>query len=819
MNETAILSQVREPEPLLLSPGVFPAVALISFASLLMELALTRLFSVVLFYHFAFFAISVALLGLGSGGVFAHLQRQWLQRFSMQKLGLRICVGNSVCILLALEIVLHSRVALKLTAANFFGLTLIYLACAVPFFFTGVLMSVLFARSARLISQLYSADLAGGAMACLATVPLLNLIGAPNSLLFASLAMASAGALWVTGPRARSLAIGVAAVFAVLIVANHSGRLFDVIYAKGMFRDPKWMEFTRWNAISRIEVDNQSRFDNIVIDADASSAIMNVDPTLWDQDLPARGRPDLTGVPIHPVFNWKKSLMSAAPSIANVLRPRGEFAIIGPGGGVDVLRALANGSPRVTAIEINPIIANDIMRRRYAEYAYHLYERPQVRVFVQDGRSYIRSSRDQYDVLQMTLVDTWASTAAGAFALSENNLYTVEAFREYFDHLRPDGMIAITRWEFSEPREALRVVSEAMAALHELGVSDCRGHFVIVTDGNLTEDGRPVLVLAKKSPFTEEEYAAVGSHLRDNPNLVWLNAPYQQFRPLPPAAAVFRALIDSNDPQRFARDYAYNVAPVNDNEPFFFFTMKTGHMLPLLSQKSRSMDWKVNVGVITLGMLLLLSVAAVLGFLILPMVLRRPAGPTPSLLALLYFIAIGLGYIIVEISLIQRFVLFLGHPTYALTVVVFLLLLSSGAGSLAVRRRMTGARRLRLLLAGIVTLLLVYVFILPALLSAGVGLPFPIKLLISAGILAPLGFLMGMPFPTGLTLVETVEWAWALNAAASVLGSVAAIVLAIQFGLTVTLACAAVAYLVAAACTRVWRSAAWQVPLALTSKP
>src|SRR5579859_5649830 len=164
--------------------------------------------------------------------------------------------------------------------------------------------------------------------------------------------------------------------------------------------------------------------------------------------------------------------MSAPPSLANVLRPHGEFAIIGPGGGPDVLRALANGSPSVTGIEINPIIANTIMRGRYADYALHLYDRPDVHIHVTDGRSYLRSTREQFDVVQMTLVDTWASTAAGAFALSENNLYTLEAFEEYFNRLKPDGMIAITRWEFREPREALRVVSEAIEALHQQGIAN-----------------------------------------------------------------------------------------------------------------------------------------------------------------------------------------------------------------------------------------------------------------------------------------------------------------------------------------------------------
>jgi hypothetical protein len=793
------------------SPQIIPrttvlAVALVSFASLLLELALTRLFSVVLFYHFAFFAISVALLGLGSGGVFAHVRRTWLEQFEIRTLGARICLLNSILILAAVEVVLHTPVSLEVTGRNFGKLTIIYLAAAVPFFLTGLLFSVLFARSTHAISQLYGADLAGGAGACLAVVPLLNLIGAPNALLLASAAMALAAALWKPGRKLRRIAYALAAVFVLLAVANYSGKLMDVVYAKGLYRDPKWVEFARWNAISRIEVNTQLGGKYVVIDADATTAIMNADPAHWDQEGSAT--PTHTGLPAQPGFNWKKSLMAAAPSMVNVLRPKGEFAIIGPGGGVDVLRAVANGSPSVTGIEINPIIVNKVMRGHYADYSYHLYDLPQVHIHVQDGRSYIRSARETYDVVQMTLVDTWASTAAGAFALSENNLYTTEAFEEYFDHLKPGGMVAITRWEFKQPREALRVVSQAIESLHKIGIADPRGHFVIIADGGLNEDGRPVLVLAKKSAFTAEEYAAVAEHVRNNPNLFWLNpaGEYAGLQPLPPAAAAFSRLIDSNDPKSFAESYAYNVSPVSDSAPFFFFTLKTKYVLEnILAGTGHGMDWRINLGIVVLGMLLIISAVAVLAFLILPLALHRrhaAQAQKTGLPALLYFIAVGFGYILVEISLIQRFVLFLGHPTYALTVVVFLLLLSSGAGSVAMRGRISGSSRILLLLGAIVALIVLNVIALPWLLSAAVGLPFAIKLLISAFVLAPLGFLMGMPFPTGLRLVTTVEWAWALNAAASVLGSVMAMIIAIHFGLTITLASAGVAYALAALCSR-----------------
>jgi spermidine synthase len=781
---TAIETPARTEIP---EKAVLAGLALTSFASLLLEVALTRLFSVVLFYHFAFLAISIALLGLGAGGVFAYLLKTRLAGIDTRRLATRLCMANSLVVVALLEIVLHVPVALDVSGKNFLRLTVLYLAAAVPFFLTGLLFSVVFARETNRIPRLYGADLCGGSLACLAVVPLLNWLGGPNAILVAGAALAVAGTIWAEGRASRRIAASLVLAIAALIAANYSGRLIDVVYAKGMFRDPVWVEFARWNAISRVEVDRQGQAKVIVIDADASTYIINADLAHWRNT------------------EWEHDLMSAPPALANVLRPRGEFAIIGPGGGVDVLRAVANGSPNVTGIEINPIIATTIMRQRYAGYAQHLYERPEVRIHVSDGRSFLRSSAQRFDVVQMTLVDTWASTAAGAFALSENNLYTVEAFREYFDHLKPDGMIAITRWEFRHPREALRVVAVAMEALHRMGVANPARHFMVASQGKLNEDGIPVVVLAKKTPFTEEEEDRVLNYLNDYPQISPLYLPSQ------PGQNPFSDLIAGNDPYAFARSYAYNVAPVSDNAPFFFFTLKARQ---ILSEKGlrAGMDWKVNLGVLVLLVVLIVSVAAVLMFLVLPLALKTGES-RQSPLPLLYFVAVGLGYILVEIAFIQRFVLFLGHPTYALTVVIFLLLLSSGAGSLFSRLWLPRTEMGWLPLTLVVATLLTYVRFLPSRLAALVGLAFGYRLAVSGLLLIPLGFVMGMPFPTGLRALaaapapefpagkdaanNAVEWAWAVNAAASVLGSVLAMLIAIQFGLTVTLACGAAAYVTA----------------------
>ena len=788
--EKAIATQAATP----VSPrGAMLAIGLMSFSALLLELGLTRLFSVVLFYHFAFLAISIALLGLGAGAVFAYLRREWLERWSISQLGAVLCAANAVMIFVALEVVLHSSVALHLDWGNFGRLTALYLAAAMPFFVTGLLFSTVFARHPARITQLYGADLLGGSLACLALVPLLNFIGGPNTILFAAVAVAFAGVAWANSRMRWTPAI-LGALLLALIAANFRGRLIDIVYAKGMKRAAPL--FAKWNALSRVEVDEQGWAKVIVIDADASTYLMNTDPHHWNA-------------------TYQRDLMSAAPALANVLRPKGDYAIIGPGGGVDVQRAVANGSPSVTGIEINPIIVNDIMRGRFADYTCHLYEIPEVHIHVSDGRSFIRDSRDRYDVVQMTLVDTWASTAAGAFALSENNLYTVEAFREYFQHLKPDGMIAITRWEFVQPREALRVVSQAMEALRQLGVKDSTENFIVVSDGPLDVDGRPVLVLAKKSPFTEEEQLGVLRHIKGatadsaHLNLYVLYLPATADRP-GMAHPAFAGLIRSQDARAFSAGYAYNVAPVNDNAPFFFFTLKPEQVFRNLNQGG--IDWKVNMGIAILGLLLIISIAAVMAFLIVPLALS-PQARTGHSVRLLYFIAIGLGYILIEIAFIQRFVLFLGNPTYALTVVIFLMLLSSGLGSLLSRRWFPQPTSVVWAITFIVMALMACVFVLPRMLEGLVGLPFVAKLLVSAAVLVPLGLAMGMPFPSGLRAVSAnvdsgvmpqansgaVEWAWAMNAAASVLGSVLAMVIAIQFGLNVTLACGAAAYLLAMA--------------------
>ncbi len=732
---------------------VYLGVAATTMATLLLELALTRIFSVVLFYHFAFMAISVALFGLGVGAICSYY---WTARRAplplWQRLGLLSSL-NTVATAVVLLVILRQKVSIEVSASNAWRLALIYFLSAVPFWLAGMVLSQAIAETVERVDRVYFIDLLGAGAGCLALVPLLDLVGGPNTVLAAAALYGVAGGLWfaVEG-RGGRLAGGawlsgtLAAAVAVFICLNVQGRWVDVRFAKG--KRLEYEVFSRWNSFSRVAVkpDDGGGSPAIVIDADAATSIPGVRP----EELDSRTRAEF---------------LRNGPGLPYVIRPGARTLIIGPGGGYDVARALASGSKEVTGVEINPIIVNDIMRRRFAERSRNLYQRPEVRIYIEDGRSYVRRSREKYQVIQMTLVDTWASTAAGAFALSENNLYTTEAFRDYLEDLTEDGMLAITRWEFEPPRESLRVVSLGVEALRRAGVAAPWRHFLITRENaqDLTGYGAKDTVILKRTPFTAEEIGRA----REGMTAAGMAPVYV---PGERIENPFTELLLAPDPLRFAREYRYDITPVPDNRPFFFYTVRWRELWGFITGR-KSEDVKINIGVMMLIVLLGASVAATALILLLPPLLPGMRLPREgaAFVHLAYFFAIGVGYIMVEVGLIQKFVLFLGRPTYSLTVVVFSLLVASGLGSYA-SRRLVGEqeRRLAAALGAVMVVVGLLGVAVPPVLEAGVGLPLGAKCAVSVALLFPAGFVMGMPFPSGLKRLErrypaAVRWAWAMN--------------------------------------------------------
>jgi hypothetical protein len=759
-------------------PLLYLAIALTTSATLLLELAMTRIFSVVFYYHFAFLAISTALFGLGVGGVLSYVVADWKGLF-FRKLGV-LSLINAGLVMVSVLVVL-TRGAEVTT----FDFALIYFTNALPFIGSGIIVSLTIAGTLDRVDRVYFFDLMGAAAGCLTLVALLNTIGGPDTVIAAGVLFTAAAAVWFSlgrFPLGRIASVALGLLFTMAVIANSRFHFLEVRYAKG--QKLRSEQFVRWNPISRIGLaKDKDAGEMIFIDADASTAIARFD---FD----------------HLTADNMRDLLKQGPGIPYRLRPGAKTLVIGPGGGWDVSRALASGSHDVTAVEINPIIANTIMRQKYPQLSNYLYLRPDVHVEVEDGRSFIRRSQSKYQVIQATLVDTWASTAAGAFALSENNLYTTDAFRDYFSHLTDDGLLVFTRWGFDPPRESLRLLSLAMTALDQMGERDPARHVLVGRAGgksDLAGWGATDTVIFSRKAFSDDDIARARQAFADaNMTAVYVpgDAPVNPFGQLLLAA----------DPAAYERAYQFDITPVDDNRPFFFYTVQPRDVPAfMLSTGGRSADRKVNVAIPKLRDAMIVSVVAVLVILLLPPLLLGTRLPTEKSIRsfLLYFLAIGAGYILIEVALIQKFVLFLGHPTYALTVVIFSMLVSSGAGSF-VSRWLIGYRAGRLMgalavAAGLVGILAITV---QPVLSAGVGLPLPVKMLATIAMIAPAGFVMGLPFPTGLRLLErrhepSVRWAWSLNAAASVLGSVGALVLSLYIGLVGTLLAGGGLYLAA----------------------
>ncbi|MBI3282422.1 MAG: hypothetical protein HYZ57_21600 [Acidobacteria bacterium] len=755
---------------------VYLGVAFTTLATLVLELALTRIFSVIFYYHFAFLAISLALFGLGAGGVLSY----WIARRKgnvYTRLG-TLGALNSLAVVSSLVFVLSRTDQSYLTLAG------IYFASAVPFVFAGSIVSLAIAETIERVHRVYFFDLLGAAAGCMVLVPFLNALGGPNTVLAAAVFFAVASAIWFNlgGQWAgRVVAVALALGCTGLLILNQKRPVIDVKFAKGQHLGRE--QFVKWNSFSRIALaPDPSGMMLIYIDADASTGIAKFDfANLSERD--------------------RRDLMLQGPGFAYQLRPGAKTLIIGPGGGWDVARALAAGSRDITGVEINPIIANTLMRQQFPHLSNRLYFRPEVRMIVEDGRSFIRRSHEQYEVIQATLVDTWASTAAGAFALSENNLYTTEAFTEYLKHLTGRGILSFTRWGFDPPRESLRLLALARVALAALGERDIARHVIVVREGSEKElagwGARDTVVISRK-PLTPEDVAGARATIA----AAGLQAVYLPGSDL---QNEFQRYLTSPDPRRFEEDYRYDIAPVTDNRPFFFYTVQPRDVLAFVANARESADYKVNRAVPMLFTVLGVSLLATVVTILLPPLLLGSRLPRDREVQrfLFYFVCIGAGYILIQVALIQRFVLFLGHPTYALTVIVFSMLVSSGLGSYFSHRivAQSGAR-LRTVLMAVAALVIMLALLAPAVTRAGIALPMWLKIALTIVLIAPAGFAMGMPFPTGLARLErrhsaSVRWAWSLNAASSVLGSALAIFLAIYLGLQATLLCGALLYIAA----------------------
>jgi hypothetical protein len=765
------------------SPSVFTGILLITLATLTLEITLTRVFSSVLWYHFAFLAVSVALFGAGAAGQFVYLARPRFQGIRI----LTLLQGAATAFSLSVPIsfILFTKQKFLIDWVAIPGLkeilrwSLTYLVFTLPFFFSGICISLALTYFKRDVSRVYFFDLTGAGLGCILVTPLLSLFGGAGTIQ-ASSVLAAFGALsfslrswglrtWVAGALVTLLA-ALVPVFSTLDI--------PVMVEGKAVEGPKVSE--RWNSFSKVTVHaawkgrpglwgvgrNVGQLPtvetmNISIDAYAGTPMMRFDGDFKKMDF------------------LKNDISSVAYYL---MKSKGSALIIGAGGGRDIITALMFDAARVYAVEINPIII-DFVQNEFGDFTDRVYNYPGVEAIVDEGRSYIAKFDDRVDIIQASMVDTAAASSAGAFSLTENNLYTVEAFEEYYEHLSEDGILTITR---GYPAEALRLFGIAKIAWGRLGAEDPADHIMVLHSG--PPNRFPLAnVLVKRSPFEPEEIAK----LEEKATEIGFSIPY---KPGGGSDSRFQEVALAEDLDDYARGFPVDISPTTDDSPFFFNFVRMKDVIfgektyLLLSIADKAM-------LVLLRLLALVTVLAAV-FIIGPLFIRKrlPLTPGKTVPFLFYFTCLGLGFILIELPMMHRFILFLGHPVHALSVILFAILIFGGLGSLSTQRiaptmEIPALRRTLLLL---LLVIVVSIAFLPPLLRAFVGEPTALKIIASVILLAPLGFLMGRPFPLGLRVVhrtatELVPWVWGVNGAASVLGTVVAIVLAINLGFSLAL--------------------------------
>jgi len=796
----------------MIRPRAYLGLFLLSAATLAFEINLTRLFSVAQFYHFAFMIVSLALLGFGASGTALAVNPGWGHvppSSSLSGMSLACAVSILGAYLLANWLPFDSF-SLAWDRRQAAVLALHYAASAAPFFFGGMAVGILLTASPQTASQTYAVSLLGAAMGCVVALVAPSRLGGEGTAVLSS-GLSALGAL-VTYPARGKAADGrkaplwrlpgwllIAGLLAFWFLDSGlrlSGqpalpllqlRLSPYKSLAYALQYPgAEVIYQKWNAFSRVDVVRSPgvrslpglsyRYSQppppqhgLLVDGDDLSPIVlpNSDPTFADY-LP-------TAIAFH-------------------LRPNAEALILEPRGGLDVATALALGARRVTAVEMNPLIV---------EAARHLYADPRVRVIVESDRSYLRRAEAQYDVIVLSLATTYHPVRSGAYSLAEDYRYTVEAFQDALARLNDDGVFVVTRWLQVPPSEELRAFALALTALERMGRDPAQR--LAAFRGYTT-----ATLLVKKDPFTPDELANVREFAASRafdliyaPDIQPEEVNQYNVLPEPVYYQAFTGLLRASSRAAWYAAYPFEVAPPTDDRPFFGHFFKWSQAGQVMAELGKT--WQPFGGAGYFVLLALLSLALVMAgvLILLPVavarVSRRPDGPLAArqvLAVLIYFGLIGLGFLLIEIPLIQRFILFLGHPAYALTAVLFTLLLFSGLGS-QLSPHVAHTWALVALVVGVLSI----PRLLPAVFHLALGFPLALRLGVTAIVLAPLGFLMGIPFPTGVRWMtgtddyaRLIPWAWAVNGAASVISAVLAALLALSFGFSVVLLVGALCY-------------------------
>lgn len=770
----------------------YMAVFFVSLCLLMLEITVARILTVALFSHYAFVAISLAMFGLGLSGLVVYLLPS---RFPAEKVDDQLTTFLSLFGLTAAISVLgflHIHVIQELSTAGFASLGLAYAVLTVPFFLGGICISLLMTHFSSRIASIYYADLVGASLGCLGVVTALGLLPAPQvAVVIATLASVTALVVALGSGRGKALAGGATAVVATLLVLSFTTDLYSMTYIKQ--RTERYSEVETWNSFSRVSAFHQDRNAAQIVP-------MRLEWTKYEGGpYPATKMLDIDGAAWTPMMNWdgkRESIQWLKDSVLYVgheLRPGASVLVIGTGGGRDLLAAIAYDQPSIMGFEINPAMRH-IVEDLHADYAGHPYTHPTVEVVIDEARSRLSNVDKKFDIVQLSLIDTFSLNAAGGFVFSENYLYTTEGFQEYFEHLTDTGLLSVTRYMVAQyPVEVLRICAMARAAWENEGVKNFSDHIVVLKqDLNTT-------MLVKKTPYTQEELAKLAERA------AYLNAQVMWAPGAQPGNLEVARVISSPDWHEYMDGYRFFIEPPTDDRPFFFNFLR-GLITDGTDDPFHFLQMWNDALVLMYMLIGVVSVMAVLFFSIPLLTFGRGnmhkidvkvAAPL-----LLYFGCLGYGFLMIEIPLLQKFMLLLGAPIYALAVVLFALLFFSGTGSL-LSDRFTGdpMKSLTRVLLSIVAISLVYITVLTPVIHMFLGTPIWVRIGVTVLLLGPIGLLLGMAYPLGITVLRTcgeelVPWAWGMNGAMSVVASVVAIFIGSKIGFTAAFMTGVVAYLV-----------------------
>ena len=775
---------------------LYPEIFLVAFGVILLEISYTRIFSFKLFYYFTYLIVGIALLGMGSGGVFTAISPRF-RRAGLDRIIPGACMFAGLAVFLgyfAIALIQLNSTGLPEDLGENLKLLVITICLFTPFLMAGIVIASVFAEDSGRIHRLYFADLLGAGIACALVVPLIGSLTPPACVFLSGLVFIAAGLPLASRYLRGSLALGVPVAIALLIGVLRPTLLPDPVVDELKTMSPQHganakYHFSAWSPVFRIDVMEST---------DPTVRIINHDGIIgstlhkFDGNLASLG---------------KKFDDNSRAYPFTVAQKDPKVLIIGAAGGHEVLASLYYSASHITAVELNPVTYS-LLTTHFTDYTGNIAQHEKVTLINGEGRSFLKRDDTKYDIIWFVAPDSYAamnSATSGAFVLSESYLYTTEMIGDSLAHLTPDGVICMAFGEIDfeqKPNRTSRYLSSARVAYAHAGIPDFPKHVISTTQPSFFLES---MMLLKWSPFTEAEIESLRTRMTTVKKSVLRYAWTQPLSTQQQINSIITA--DDADLARLYRDAPYNIGPVTDNAPFFWHFARFHDAVRGTAFKKIGWDTEDATGERVLMTLLATVIVLAAVFLLLPFVAIRdiwtriPYKAT----AAVYFAALGMGFMFFEIVLIQKLTLFLGYPTYSLTVTLFALLLFTGIGSLVSAGYTRQRNRLFGILLGTLTvLMLFYQFGLGPIVASWIGAPLPVRIAITVACLAPLGICLGTFIPLGLSTVagvtehkaEFVAWAWAVNGFFSVISSILATMLSMSFGFAVVLALAVLIYLV-----------------------